>query len=235
MPKCLEDFLIKLEANAETALNEYQFLVDVGLDSLTEPQIDVAADFAGDAITIRPMGTNDTTLNSLRIQYLPWRPPTWVGTEDTGAFDDTGVTKALLDDTGPGIFLTSQLNGCRFTIQFHDGGMTKATVLHLAGTYGSNKKGAEKRESLENVQLQNVPTGGGHRRRSSFGQDMGLKKKLNPKTKFQPFGFGQGGRTYYDGNKATILAVRGKDGVWRFFAQEYWEEGNVFIHSKELK
>lgn len=41
-----------------------------------------------------------------------------------------------------------------------------------------------------------------------------------------------GVRLYYDGGKATVMGVRGKDAKWKFFAQQY--EGDTFLNAKEL-
>src|SRR5262249_16817293 len=148
---------------------------------------------------------DDSTRNSLRIWYLPWKR--WDGVNEM-----SGLSQAVLDEKGPGIFLTSQLTGCRFTIQYHTGDKTKATVLHLAGNYGENAKGAKARENVEGKSLETVPNGV-PRRRYSIGR---YSKKPN----LMPLPL-DGVRTYYDGGMATVLGVRGKDAKWRFFAQQY--------------
>lgn len=213
----LEEFLTKLEANALAALGEYHFLVDQrSLDLVQRPpevedgfQIDVALeDKGGASFLIRAATGSDSHRNSLRIWYLPWRK--WDPTNSI-----SGVSGTTLDGKGPGIFLTSQLDACRFTIQDHTGDMTKVTVLHLAGNYGSGKAGAHAREKVEEAALQNVPSGG-MRRRYSFGQ-----YSKNPKFNQLPI---TGVRTYYDGGMATVLGVRGKTGVWAFYGQRYAQD-----------
>lgn len=211
----LEDFLIKLEQDPVVALNEYNFKVDeesldfvpgqIGIQDEYK-QVDVTLVDEAQTIKLRAMTSGDSPRNSLRIWYLPWKR--WDKVNQM-----SGVSEATLDNKGPGIFLTSQLTGCRFTIQYHSGDMTKATVLHLAGNYGENLKGAQARESVESEALTNVPTGGMLRRRYSIG-----RYSKNPKFFKLPV---DGVRTYYDGEKATVLGVRGKDGKWKFFAQQY--------------
>jgi hypothetical protein len=208
----LEDFLTKLEGNALTALTEYNFLVDQQLDLVQHKpevedgfQVDVA--MAGDAspFLLRAAEATDTTLNTLRIWYLPWRK--W--NKDDGV---AGISSTTLDGKGSGIFFTSQLDACRFTIQDHTGNMTKVTVLHLAGNYGSGIKGAQAREAVEQQSLQNVPQGG-MRRRYSFGQ-YSQKPTINKLPT-------DGVRTYYDGGMATVMGARGKNGAWAFYGQRY--------------
>lgn len=213
----LEDFLTKLEGNALAALGEYHFLVDQqSLDLVQHPpevedgfQIDVALeDKGGSTFLIRAATGTDSHRNTLRIWYLPWRK--WDPTNSI-----TGVSGTTLDGKGSGIFLTSQLDACRFTIQDHSGDMTKVTVLHLAGNYGSGMKGAHAREKVEETALQSVPSGG-MRRRYSFGQ-YSKKPQFNklPTT---------GVRTYYDGGMATVLGVRSKNGSWAFYGQRYAQD-----------
>jgi hypothetical protein len=208
----LEDFLTKLEGNALTALTEYNFLIDQQLDMVQRTpevqdgyQVDVAMSGDASPFTLRAAEDKDTTLNTLRIWYLPWRK--W--NKDDGV---AGVSSTTLDGKGSGIFFTSQLDACRFTIQDHTGNMTKVTVLHLAGNYGSGIKGAQAREAVEQQSLQSVPQGG-MRRRYSFGQ---YSKK--PTINKLPT---DGVRTYYDGGMATVMGARGKDGAWAFYGQRY--------------
>src|SRR5262249_58928798 len=163
-------------------------------------EIDVALDYRAETVLVRRANANDSTANSMRIWYLPWKD------QDSG-----GMSKADLTEKGSGIFLTSQLTGCRFTIQYHSADMTKATVVHLAGTYGRTADGSKKRDELEQQALATVPTGG-RVRRYSIGNLAHKPWQLLPN---------DGTRLYYDGEKATILGVRGRDSIWRFFAQQY--------------
>ncbi|HUB10800.1 MAG TPA: hypothetical protein VMB34_02500 [Acetobacteraceae bacterium] len=210
----LEDFLTKLEGDALAALTEYNFVVDQQSLDLVQHQpevqdgfqIDVAMESQGGSTFLMRAATDgDSTRNSLRIWYLPWR-------KFDGSNGVVGVSQTTLDGKGSGIFLTSQLDACRFTIQDHTGNMTKVTALHLAGNYGSGIKGAKLREQVEQDTLQNVPSGG-MRRRYSFGQ-YSTKPQINKLPT-------DGVRTYYDGGMATVLGVRDKTGTWTFYGQRY--------------
>ncbi|MEE2730725.1 MAG: hypothetical protein VYA55_07860 [Pseudomonadota bacterium] len=223
----LEDFLTKLDSDALSALTEYKFLVDeVSLDYVKGQnvraefqQMDVALEHDANTGTYILRGANDsdTTRNSLRIWYLPWKH--WDGQNEM-----SGVSKAVLDNRGPGLFLTSQLNGCRFTIQDQSGDGSKVTVLHLAGNYGQNLKGAQARETVEAASLENVANAAS-RRRYSIGQ-----YSKNPKYMKLP---NQGVRSYYDGGMATVLGVR-SDGKWQFYAQQFRYDASSFVSTKAL-
>ena len=221
----LEDFLTKLDENPIAAFTEYNFLVDEeSLDYVPGQlgvrdefkRVDVALDYGAQTVTIRAAKDSDAMANSMSIWFLPWK-------HFDGAVETSGVAQAVLDGKGPGIFLTSRLDGCRFTIQYQTGDMKKASVLHLAGNYGQDRNGAIAREKVENTTLENVPKGA-DRRRYSIGQ-----YSKNPKYMPLPV---DGVRSYYDGGAATVLGVRGRDGAWKFFAQQY--KNNAFLNVKEL-
>jgi hypothetical protein len=212
----LEDFLTKLDGNPIAALDEYRFHVEEeGLDVVkgtdggwveTEfRQVEVAFDYNGNDVTVRLAGQTDSHRNTLRIWYLPWK-------RSTSGAKVAGLAKAELDGTGPGIFLTSHLNGCRFTLQFHSGDDTKVTVLHVAGDLGEGMPGHKTREEAEKVGLTGVP--GSNPRRYSIG-------RIGNTTKAKLLTTGSGTRAYYDGNAATVLGVRGQTRKWMFYAQQY--------------
>lgn len=219
----LEDFLAKLEKDALSALTEYNFVIDQQLDLAPHKpevedgfQVDVAMEGEANPFLLRAAGGGDSTRNTFRIWYLPWRK--WNQDENVA-----GVSSTTLEGKGSGLFFTSQLDACRFTIQDHSGTMTKVTVLHLAGNYGSGLKGAKARETVEQKALESVPKGG-PTRRFSFGQ---YSKK--PTINKLPT---DGVRTYYDGGMATVMGVRGKNGAWAFYGQRY--EGDAFDKAMSL-
>jgi hypothetical protein len=213
----LEDFLTTLDEDPVAALDEYRLEVtEVGLDVVKGTgedwvetgfrQIDVAFDdtTTPGTFAVRPATNSDSHRNTLRIWYLPWKRSTEAKV--------AGLAKADLDGTGPGIFLTSKLNGCRFTLQFHTGDDTQVTVLHVAGDRGEGLTGHQTREQAETAGLSGVR--GSNPRRYSIG-------KIGPSTKAKLLKTGSGTRAYYDGNAATVIGVRGRDRKWKFFAQQY--------------
>src|SRR5262245_22507610 len=114
----LEEFLEDLEKDALAALAKYNFVVDGNsldyVPNKVEPvrdefkQVDVTIDFGGNPYTIRAMKDNDSPRDSLSIWYLPWKRFGESG--NTGLM--AGLSQAVLNGKGPGIFLTSNLDGC---------------------------------------------------------------------------------------------------------------------------
>ncbi len=220
----LEDFRTKVAANADAAFRDYILHIDeMSLDYATGDNgelvpdafkvVSIVFEFSDpNVITMRARQDNDPRDKIRKMSYLPWK----------NAGIDAGVAKATLDDKGPAYFSTSQLTGCRFTIQYGDASRKTATVLHLAGDVQGGKKpeGSATRDGLE---LANLPQGSDMklRRRYSVGQ---MKPAL-----FKKVGVESGTTLYYDGGKSAILGFRGTDGGWNFYAaEEKFEKGAGF-------
>lgn len=213
----LEDFRQKLASNADDAMKEYALLIDfasldyaAGVNGET-----VFADFkrvsvvfeyeliAGKNI-IRMRAKSGADVDGKEISYLPWKNAA------SGA-----VARATLDGDGPAYFSTSQLDGCRFTLQYHDADRKKVTVLHLAGDYGgSGKDGSEARDQLENAALP-AAANPQLRRRFSVGTGVGKMGRIGSTYKA-----GRADTAYYDGGKATVFGYRNKQGAWVFYGQD---------------
>lgn len=141
----LQEFKDLLSTSLEQAMKDYVVInhtesVDGNVGVLQAcSEREVVFDFEGpNKIMIR--ARRESELADQTLWYLPWL---W-----------DGLSKADLDGTGSSYFSTSQLTGCRFTIQFHDSTRQRVTVMHLAGTLGTGrKKGTEARDELEGSAL----------------------------------------------------------------------------------
>jgi hypothetical protein len=213
----LEDFREKMNRNADEAMKEYVLLVDcVSLDyapALGGPPIQdefkivpVIFEFSAEGtksfITMRGRKASDPAGRD--ISYLPWKNAA------SGA-----VAKATLDGSGPAYFSTSQLDGCRFTIQYHDANRQTVTVQHLAGDLGgSGTDGSVARDLKE---AENMPAGAKPelRRRLSFGPGEGKLGKVGRDYKAT-----RPDTIYYDGGKSSVFGYRNSAGAWVFYAQD---------------
>lgn len=171
----LEDFREKMTRDADEAMKEYVLLVDCfSLDyapAVGGPPIQdefkvvpVIFEFsaAGTKSFITMRGRKASDPAGRDISYLPWKNAA------SGA-----VAKATLDGSGPAYFSTSQLDGCRFTIQYHDASHKTVTVQHLAGDLGgsgTDGSAARDRKQAEGMPADANPT---LRRRLSFGPGEG--------------------------------------------------------------
>ncbi|HTW72139.1 MAG TPA: hypothetical protein VME47_19805 [Acetobacteraceae bacterium] len=208
----LQDFREKLAQNANRAFTEYVLIIDeMSLDYATgEDGTLVQDEFKVVTVVFEYSGPNVITMRAKResdeggrqISYLPWK------NAHAG-----GISQARLTGDGPQYFSTSQLTGCRFTIQYDDASRQTATVLHLAGDVQGEKKpeGSATRDGLEQNALspQAKPT---LKRSYSIGQ---MKS-----AKFKEMGVATGTKLYYDGGKAAIFGYRKKSGAWTFYAAE---------------
>lgn len=217
----LEEFQQLIESDPERAMDEYVVHVSQDLDGTpNEQQVlvnkpfgeqDVVFEFVlPNIILLRAKAASEEAHN--RLWYLPWV--------------SRDVAKADLGQEGAQYFSTSQLNGCRFTVQYTDGSRKHATVLHVAGNFDF-KDGSTRREELETSAIGPV-TNPALRRRYSIGQSMlkGQKKKRI---------VGDETRTYYGGNKAWIFGYRDDSGAWQFLAQEMDEQYGRADSSKGTK
>lgn len=214
----LGEFRAQMEINADQAMRDYVLLVDCkSLDYATSPEgaliqdnfktVEVVFDFAIvnglNVITMRAKKASDP--KGRPISYLPWKNAA------SGA-----MAKATLDEAGPAYFSTSQLDGCRFTIQYHDASHKTVTVQHLAGDYGgSGTDGSAQRDVLE---AQHMPAAADPtlRRRLSFGPGQGKTgQRAGP-----IYRAGRQDTVYYDGGKSSLFAYRNNKGAWVFYAQD---------------
>jgi hypothetical protein len=222
----LAEFKQMVKDKPEQAMTDYVVHVDQSLDGkpgldgviVGNPygELDVVFEFVAPNI-IRMRAPADGETADKRLWYLPWK--------------SRDVAKAVLGEDGAGYFSTSQLNGCRFTIEWTDGSRKQATVLHLAGDFDF-KDGSSKREALEETEL--GPVGDAKlRRRYSIGQS-----KLPASPKIGKRIVGDETRLYYGGNKASIFGFRDKAGAWQFWAQEMDEKfgrADIGLGKKDLK
>jgi hypothetical protein len=205
------------EQKYDQALTDYVIHVDQSLDG-TVGQGDVligkafgiqnvAFQFVDpNIINMRAKTEGDSSLKE--VWYLPWV--------------SQGSARADLDGTGPSYFSTSQLNGCRFTIQYADEHKKKATVLHLAGNF-DRSIGSMKRDELETSELGEMKDTR-LRRRYSIGQSPKMPGATKEKGSLQYKILNDQTRMYYGGNKASIFGYREKGGAWLFWAQEMDEK-----------
>jgi hypothetical protein len=210
----LEDFRDKLNTDADTAFREYVLLIDCASLDYSGPQgQEVQAEFKRVGVVfeytpeniIRMRAKNGSDAGGQEIAYLPWKNAA-----------SGGVSKVTLDGDGPSYFSTSQLDGCRFTLQYHGADRKKVTVQHLAGDLGgpSVKTGSTARTALEAQNLLASPDAP-RPRRFSIGEGPGKMGKAgqalraaNPET------------TYYDGGKAAVFGYRNNQGAWVFYGAE---------------
>jgi hypothetical protein len=195
----VKEFLAMLDSDCEKAMKTFVIHIDAtsldgdGTDcslKRIEATFDVEDD-KNNVLLLRGKKTGDTDCTP--IWYLPW--------------NQVGVAKATLDQSGPDFFSTSQLDGCRFTIQY-DGGRKKVTVLHISGRVdGAGKAASAARDQQEADALGAPPQ---LVRRYSYGKFAGTKAIAEKDNT----------RLFYGGNKASIFGVRDDDGAWYFFAQE---------------
>ena len=198
----IPEFLELLSVDVEKAFKTYFFNIDgESLDGdITKEQAcrrqKVRFDFVEpNIIRMSALGGKDAEYQN-EIWYLPWRLD--------------GASRADLNDSGPAFFSTSQLDGCRFTIQYHDASRKNATVLHLAGSVGHQSSGSAIRDGMET--------------------DSGLKTDLPPRltrrysiSKGQKSAFEKVGENFslkYDGNKASVFGFRDGGNAWHFYAQQ---------------
>jgi hypothetical protein len=209
----LEDFRTKVALNADAAFKDYVLHIDeMSLDYAPgangqliaaefKPSLMVVFEFSEpNIITMR--AKRDTDEGGREISYLPWKNAS-----------DGGMAQARLTGGGPPYFSTSQLTGCRFTIQYDDGSRKTVTVQHLAGDVQGGKKpeGSATRDSIE---TRNLPTGSDLQLRHRYS--IGQMKPLQ----FKQLNLASGITLYYDGGKAAIFGYRNKGGVWVFYASE---------------
>jgi hypothetical protein len=205
----IEEFLKLLDEDIDDAFKKYFFNVDAkSLDGDETVKQDcrvqkVCFEFVEpNRILMRDPGGNPTKYQD-EIWYLPW-------VRD-------GATKANLGGDGPPFFSTSQLDGCRFTIQYHDTSRKNVTVLHLAGNVGHQSSGSEKRNKMETEQGVKTNLAPKLTRRYSISKG---KKGVFEKV-------GQDFSLKYDGDKAMIFGFRDADGSWDFYAQQMMGSGSV--------
>ncbi len=208
----LADFREKLKDDTDAAMTQYSILIDapsldytgVGTENVAFDefkQVKVVFEYKLETgkhiISMRAASNGD----GRKIWYLPWK---------NDAFG--AVAKATLDGKGPRYFVTSQLDGCRFTIQYHDTDRKTATVLHLAGDHGGpGKLGSEKRDVLE---TQNLPNGSKPtlKRRFSIGFGPGKNSASGAAYKLS-----RSSTSYYDGGMGTVFGYRNKADAWVFY------------------
>ncbi len=213
----LDDFRTKLASDAAVAFKDYVMHFDeMSLDYADDGNgqlvpdefkvIEIVFEFVPpNVIMMRAKREGD--IGGREISYLPWKKA-----------DFGGSARASLDGSGPRYFSTSQIDGCRFTIQYGDESRKTCTVLHLAGDVSGGKKpeGSATRDGLE---AQGLPNGADPllRRRYSIGQMKPAKfKQLNTGT-----------TQYYDGGKTAVFGYRNSSGAWVFYgAEEKFDSGS---------
>lgn len=197
----IPEFLELLSTDVEKAFRSYFLNIDGSLDGNIEISQHcrirkVCFEFIDpNIILMRDPGSNPTEYPD-EIWYLPWR--------------HRGASKADLDGSGPAFFSTSQLDGCRFTIQYHDTSRKNVTVYHLAGNVDGGSKGRDQLEAKAGVKS-GLPSGRTRRYSVSSGA-----KSFSEKV-------GEDFSLKYDGDKASIFGIRDDDGAWHFFAQQMRE------------
>jgi hypothetical protein len=213
----LEDFRAKLKSDPETALKTYLIEVSQTLDGTPGPddvlvpkpfgEQDVVFEFVAEN-TIRMRARLLTDAEFKTVWYLPWV--------------SRGAATARLDGTGSPYFSTSQLTGCRFTIQYADMSHKVATVQHLGGNVDGGSAG---RDRLEDQTLGPV-SNPALRRRYSIGQNK-LPGAVRHKPTLQFRVVGDETRVYYGGDVASIFGYRDGGGAWHFWAHEIQTRGEV--------
>jgi hypothetical protein len=210
----LKDFRDKLESNAEAAFSDYVLLIDcVSLDYSGPQGQEVQAEFKRVNVIFEYSPENiilmrakkDSEPGGKEVAYLPWKNAA-----------SGGVSKVTLDGDGPAYFSTSQLDGCRFTLQYHGADRKKVTVQHLAGDLGgpSVKTGSTARDTLEAQSLLTSPDAP-RPRRFSIGSGPGKMGKVG-----QTLRATKTDTTYYDGGKAAVFGYRNNQGAWVFYGAE---------------
>lgn len=200
MPSIAE-FLELLSEDDEKAFRTYFFNIDGSLDGDISKSQDcrrqeVCFEFVDpNVILMRDPGSNPTEYRN-EIWYLPWR--------------HRGASRADLGADGPAFFSTSQLDGCRFTIQYHDDSRRTATVYHLAGNVDGGSKGRSQLELKAGLKSDAPP--GLTRRYSMSSGKTSFSEKL-----------GKDFLLKYDGDKASIFGFRDEKGAWHFYAQQMRE------------
>ncbi len=211
----LEEFRTLLAQDADAAFKAYALLINCasldyvetspgvfGFDEFKNVKVAFAYQVEDGKDAIIMSASNDPTAKD--ASYLPWKNA-----------ENGGVSKATLDGSGPAYFSTSQLDGCRFTIQYHDADRKTVTVQHLAGDLkAQGRKGYELRDDLETA---NAPPNADPvlRRRFSIGSGPGktggagkILKESRPDT------------VYYEGGKAAVFGYRNGSGAWLFYGAE---------------
>lgn len=198
----IDEFLELLSRDVDTAFKTYFFNIDgKSLDGDISAKQEcrhqkVRFDFVEpNVILMSALGDGGAEYEN-EIWYLPWM--------------HSGSSRADLDETGPAFFSTSQLDGCRFTIQYHDESRTKATVLHLAGNVGHQSSGSELRDEMEATEKLSADLPPRLTRRYSISK--------GKKSSFEKVG--EDFSLKYDGNKASVFGFRREDGSWHFYAQQ---------------
>jgi hypothetical protein len=210
----LEDFRDKLKSNADTAFKEYVLLIDCASLDYAGPQgQEVQAEFKRVSVIFEYSPENIILMRAKKgseaggqeIAYLPWK------NKASG-----GVSKATLDGDGPSYFSTSQLDGCRFTLQYHGADRKKVTVQHLAGDLGGPgvKTGSTARDALEAQSLLTSPDAP-RPRRFSIGSGPGKMGNAGKTLRVD-----KPDTTYYDGGKAAVFGYRNNQGAWVFYGAE---------------
>lgn len=206
----LAEFLQLLDQNVDRAFRDYVFNVDsASMDGdISQLQACTARDVGFEfrppnVIVLRAAREGDAWRSEM--WYLPWMY--------------NGASKAYLTGEGPAYFSTSQLDGCRFTVQYDDANRKKATVFHLAGSVGHQKSGSLKRDEMALAAglKTDLPEG----RTRSYSISSGVKPKFER--------IGEHFKLQYSGNKAWVFGLRDDAGAWTFYAQEILE-GNAERH-----
>jgi hypothetical protein len=206
----LDEFRRLLEGNADDAFKQYSLLIDCD-------RLDFAVGGVGHdefkickvSFVYQQMDGKDVILmtpdaNGKDISYLPWKNAS-----------EGGIAKATLNANGPKYFSTSQLDGCRFSIHYHDAEHKTVTVQHLAGDAGgAGSDGSRVRDDLERNGLQGKQPVV-LQRRYSIGLGQGKLGRIGAQ-----FKSGRAETTYYDGGKAAVFGYRNKAGAWVFYGAE---------------
>ncbi|WP_282605192.1 hypothetical protein [Pelagibius sp. Alg239-R121] len=194
----IAEFLELLSEDTEKAFRTYFFNIDGSLDGdemvLQECRRQkVCFEFQEpNKIVMRAPGGKEAKYGN-EIWYLPWMR--------------SGTSKAHLDGSGPPFFSTSQLDGCRFTIRYHNDSRTRVTVLHVAGDVPGGSKQRDGMETKAGLKASPHP-----RRTRRYSVSRGAKSATEK--------VGEDFKLRYDGNKASVFGFRDCGGVWHFYAQQ---------------
>ncbi len=209
----IDEFLVLLIQDVDKAFKSYFFNIDAAsLDGDTQQaqvcrRQKVRFDFVEpNRIVMSALDGADADYQN-EIWYLPWRID--------------GASKANLGAEGPPFFSTSQLDGCRFTIQYHDASRKTATVFHLAGTLGHQEAGSKARNALETDA--GLPSDAPAKLVRRYSISQGTKSKFES--------LGKDFTLQYDGDKAAIFGFRDDSGAWRFYAQQMMAATDKFPDS----
>lgn len=210
----LDEFKTLLDSNADEAFRQYSLLIDYDQLDFNAARTahdefkSVTVTFVYSEIAGNPVILMTPAADGRKMSYLPWKNAS-----------EGAIAKITLNDKGPNYFSTSQLDGCRFALQYHDTDHRVVTVQHLAGDVAgtTGKAGTAERDRLEALAAPDLPATATPdlRRRLSVGRGVGKNGRIGA-----TFKASRPDTTYYDGGKAAVFGYRNKSGAWVFYEAE---------------